>query len=1255
MATQNITVGAGTVAVAIPAGLYATSAANALGHAETREYDPRFGAVLKVTGPNSLATAWQLDDFGRKTRELRADGTKTVSAYCVLASSGLATSANSDTANGDPMTCPTPAAGEAPADAVSFVHSEPRDASSTAGVKMGPYVRIYSDRLGREIRSVTQSYDGANQPTAQKAAAIARDSVYNAWGALIIQTQPYYLASGSSTTTGANDQGLSLTEYDALGRVKTVYVADPAGSQSGITFGAYGTRPAARQSVTYSGLTVTTTNDKGQSRTEEKNAAGQTIRVTDASGAQIAYQHDAFGNLIATRDALQNLVTLVYDTRGRKVSMTDPDSGLWTYDYDALGQLVRQQNPTQRAAATYTTMVYDKLGRMTQRAEPEFTSTWSYDQYADASACTKGIGKLCEASTTNGVTRKHVYDSYGRPLNTRVSIASGPSFASAVAYSATTGRVASQTYPTGLKVNYNYTTGAAKGYLQTLSLASAVTLNPLPATVGGTPGSSTTLTSGTVLWQAQILNAWGQAEQQLYAGNVTGKSSYQAATGRLSDRTAGIGAATGVLSQHYAWDSLANLTGRSDDNGDGTTGAVSETFAYGDTLNRLTQYSVAAASIPNLSRTVTLHYNALGMLLYKSDVGNYSYPTQGSSSVRPHALQSVTGAATTAYTYDANGNLITASAGSYRNIAYTSFNLPDSGVGISGPAGTPKHAWVYDENHARIKEVRTIVGGAQAGTRTTWALHPDNQGGLSFESEVNAPTSPSAANPAVTSNRHYLSAGGQAIGVLVTTGALPTLTPTQTAPPAWQTSTPAVKLEVWHKDHLGSIAATTDHTGALTARYAYDPFGKRRLTNGNYDAMGTLVVDWSPAVNAGTDRGYTGHEQLDDVGLTHMNGRVFDPTLGVFLQADPVMQDPLNLQNYNRYGYCFNNPLSCTDPSGFSFWTKYRRAIIGIAVAIIAPELVGMLLMEAGGAAFVTCSFGVLDGAVTGLSALGNFTSAAVSGFASGAVASGSFEGGLQGAFTAGMFYGAGDLIGGTGAFAGSAPVTDKFAQAAVHGVVGCVTSEVGGGKCGAGAMSAAFSKFATVNGFVGEGAVAGTITSAVVGGTASALGGGTFANGATTAAFGYLFNCLAHSSGPCGKDDWGKIREAYAGCDTDRACMTRVHAAAIEADMPVPRVIMSTATYDFVDLTSKPALLVNPTGWLIDGWKGFGEAMYAFSNSEFVQGGIKLGSQGYGAALTFITKPAGELFSGRFGAVGGLLVEKAFEGINSRPPAKKD
>ena len=49
-----------------------------------------------------------------------------------------------------------------------------------------------------------------------------------------------------------------------------------------------------------------------------------------------------------------------------------------------------------------------------------------------------------------------------------------------------------------------------------------------------------------------------------------------------------------------------------------------------------------------------------------------------------------------------------------------------------------------------------------------------------------------------------------------------------------------------------------------------------------------------------------------------LNGRVYDPQTGRFLSADPVVQEPDYLQNYNRYSYCLNNPLVYVDPSGYS-------------------------------------------------------------------------------------------------------------------------------------------------------------------------------------------------------------------------------------------------------------------------------------------------------------------------------------------------
>jgi hypothetical protein len=62
-----------------------------------------------------------------------------------------------------------------------------------------------------------------------------------------------------------------------------------------------------------------------------------------------------------------------------------------------------------------------------------------------------------------------------------------------------------------------------------------------------------------------------------------------------------------------------------------------------------------------------------------------------------------------------------------------------------------------------------------------------------------------------------------------------------------------------------------------------------------------------------------------------MNGRLYDPLVGRFLSPDNYVQDPSFTQNFNRYGYCLNNPLRYTDPSG---------EVIGIDDAIVIGAII---------------------------------------------------------------------------------------------------------------------------------------------------------------------------------------------------------------------------------------------------------------------------------------------------------------------------
>jgi RHS repeat-associated protein len=112
-----------------------------------------------------------------------------------------------------------------------------------------------------------------------------------------------------------------------------------------------------------------------------------------------------------------------------------------------------------------------------------------------------------------------------------------------------------------------------------------------------------------------------------------------------------------------------------------------------------------------------------------------------------------------------------------------------------------------------------------------------------------------------------------------------------------------------YKDHLGSITTITDAAGAVKERCSFDAWGRlRNPDNWSYDNIPAMTL---------LDRGFTGHEHLFGFGLINMNGRMYDPLIGLMLSPDPYVQMPLSTQNYNRYSYALNNPLRYTDPTGW--------------------------------------------------------------------------------------------------------------------------------------------------------------------------------------------------------------------------------------------------------------------------------------------------------------------------------------------------
>ncbi len=662
-------------------------------------------------------------------------------------------------------------------------------------------------------------------------------------------------------------------------------------------------------------------------------------------------------------------------------------------------------------------------------------------------------------TAANAANKSTSYDQYSRPLTTCTDIA-GQTFVSQVAYDGL-GRPRYSVYP--------------QATAQAAPLSLKQTYNAY-----GFATQTEHATTGFVYSTILSRNQDGQVYQSYLGGGLLTQTNGYSGDGL--GRIATISISGGIsLSQNFAFESVGSLKSRTLIGGGRTE---TESFGY-DALDRLIQTSGSnngatladagyyaidtAGNLVNKGSTSAGNAAAGGILMGHvsgrnrlCNIGNQSssgctvgYDGNGNftSYTRPTAAQSNN-------TPGADGALLALNG-------YSAFNLPTSVTKSLGGSIQASADFYYDAGYQRVRQVKR--GAAGAFTDDILYVVP---GG--FEVHRNA------AGQVISSTATV--SGPDGVVATVSTQFDPNtgLPVTQASVTNLSGITTVTKLLL--KDHLGSMVAeftlTSSNAGTLVV-HGFGPWGNAR--NG-------LDAD---------QRGFTGHEHLAELGIIHMNGRLYDSVLGRFLQADPVIQAPHNAQSHNRYSYVLNNPLSFTDPSGFSAWTQWRAPVLAIIAAITMQYYLMPFLL--GG------TFGVACGAngLMILSSTGNAISAVASGFAAGGIAGGNIQSALQGALTAGVTFGlaSGFDLHGAAAF-GEAK---HFGQMALHTAMGCASSAMAGGSCKSGAISGGVSAFASP--LLPADRIGRLVGSSAIGAIASRLSGGKAENGALTAAFSYLFN----------------------------------------------------------------------------------------------------------------------------------------------------
>lgn len=746
------------------------------------------------------------------------------------------------------------------------------------------------------------------------------------------------------TTTKAFGQGQFVSKetfYDVLGRKlresEPYFEGQSADKWNTIAYDD-SVFPAKVTATTFSGKQTETTVS-GLTTTVKESSPADYGRTTSKTA-------DALGNIISSKDS-GGTVKFNYNAAGQQIMASYEDNIVRT-KYDSWGRKSEFNDPSN-GIYKYE---YNGLGQPKRTISPKGTKEYTYNSLGQL-ASQKEFSTIDGGQTTNkkisfGYTNKGM-------LSGKAVIINGQTFNTTFTYDPQ-GRLLSsaessygKTYTQkGIAYDDKGRVVSYEKELQSSGVLTKVTVENVYNPWNGQLYQIKDKNSGKILWELKDVNAKGLLLKEILGATAV-NNTYDA-NGLLTNVNHSSQAMTDILDVSYSFDAIRNELKTRKTRGDFD---IAESFDY-DSNNRLINWTDPVTGIkPTDKRN---GYDKKGRIIENDQVGTMKY--ENSAKIYQPTGMTLNAAGIQNY----NGDLI-------QTVVYNENNDP---VFIDGAKGDVAFQYGFSGMRQRV----SYGGNFDTKGQGKFTKFYNEDG--SFEVVKDNKTAKEkhilyiGGNP-YESNIVYLKGFDQTVG----------------------------SYKFLHKDYIGSILAISDEAGNKLEQRHYDAWGSLvALSFGNH---GEVIMDKNTIDNFALliDRGYTSHEHFAEVGIIHMNGRLYDPLLRRFLNADENIQDPTNTQNYNKYGYVMNNPLMYNDPSG-EFLPWFIGAIVGGYLSGVQANgswNPGKWNWESSWSA-------VLGGAIGGAAisgALGNITSnpGAIKSFLPGIV-----SGGLNSAFNGSNFLG---------------------------------------------------------------------------------------------------------------------------------------------------------------------------------------------------------------------------------------------------------